>query len=208
MLVRWTLKQGLMLWGTMLVIGIQTSGEAVGITGCRQPTPPPCAADGTCHPNSTEWGYSHTRWRPWPGEPAARRPTTEGERPAPGEGLELDPSLLPSPEEEDLRGVAKKKKPKSEEDADAAEEGDPLPGDDLLPELESGEFEGEVFPEFDPQGNQPSLEDTPPALPQSLQQMARTGSALPKSSSRHQTTEPTAAPTPRYQPNRARSVNL
>jgi hypothetical protein len=31
------------------------------------PTPPPCAADGICYPNTGGWGYYPARWRKWTG---------------------------------------------------------------------------------------------------------------------------------------------
>ena len=46
------------------------------------PTPPPCAADGTCYPNTGEWGYYPARWRTWPGatlEPTPAKSPTEAE---------------------------------------------------------------------------------------------------------------------------------
>ena len=33
-----------------------------------RPTPPPCAADGTCYPNENTWGWYPCHWRQWPGE--------------------------------------------------------------------------------------------------------------------------------------------
>lgn len=65
------------------------------------PTPPPCAADGTCYPKTSEWGYYPSRWRTWPGvelEPTpSKSPTEAGGRVSP----ELGPSETPPAEVED-----------------------------------------------------------------------------------------------------------
>ena len=83
--------------------------------------------------------------------------------------MKLDPYVLPDPIDEDLRGPAKKKKPKAKDEEDAEEESQPLPGADILPELDSDEL-----PDFDIQGKLPAGEDSPPSLPVSLKQVVQT----------------------------------
>jgi hypothetical protein len=67
------------------------------------PTPPPCAADGTCYPNECTWGWYPCRWRKWPGEEL--EPTPAGAQPTPAElkGSGLNPYETPTPEHEDTQ---------------------------------------------------------------------------------------------------------
>lgn len=134
------------------------------VTGCQPETPCPCAADGICRPKRATWGHYKTRWRTWPGEVRGEEPEL-ADTPTAGDE-ELPPFETPLPEQEDLRGPAKDKK--DSDDGDAAD-GDPLDVPDVL-------LPGpEALPAIDPQGNQmhaPQLEDTPPALPESLRQAA------------------------------------
>ena len=37
-----------------------------------RPTPPACAVEGQCHPATGTWGYTKTKWRPWPGTGAGQ----------------------------------------------------------------------------------------------------------------------------------------
>ena len=62
-----------------------TAGLAMGRSPLPidPPTPPPCAADGTCYPNTGEWGYYPSRWRPWPGDQLV--PTPSDAEPTPAE---------------------------------------------------------------------------------------------------------------------------
>ena len=165
------------------------STSAWGITGGQAPTPCPCAADGSCSPNRASWGYSETRWRPWPGDPTTQ---TQDESEAPlGDAVELPTLDLPDPGKEDLRGPEKKKKEKAAKKEDETPMS--LPGADIFPEIDN-----EGFPAFEPQGNQPLgpyQDDAPPALPGSLQQAARQQPAvrrsiarLPENSPKHAST--------------------
>jgi len=121
--------------------------------GCLPPTPSPCAADGICRPNQASFGYSPTRWRPWPGDPKPEAPTP-AEDPIAEEEMKLAPFEHPTPEDEDVRGPAKTESftPPEEEDSSQALPDDP-------------------FPELDPQGSIPALprqDDAPPELPRRL----------------------------------------
>jgi len=130
-----------------------TNGAEIG---CLPPTPSPCIADGICRPNRELFGYSRTRWRPWPGDPLPEQPTPAEETTTEDE-MTLEPFEHPAPEEEDTRGPAKTK-------SFAPPEKDSLP--------ESGEMPAEgVLPEPDQQGSAPAQlhqEDSPPELPQRL----------------------------------------
>jgi len=126
--------------------------EAKGAgVGCLPPTPNPCAADGICRPNQESFGYSQTRWRPWPGDPKPEPPTPV-EDPATEEEMKLEPFELPTPEEEDIRGPTKTKS-------------------FTPPEEDPSEVSPDPFPELDPQGSIPALprqDDAPPELPRRL----------------------------------------
>jgi len=156
-----------------------------GVTGCQPQTPCPCAADGVCRPKRESWGHYKTRWRSWPGELRDQQPTlTDSTTDGPEQAL--PPFEAPIPEQEDLRGPVKDKKKKNRrEEADNGvdnratdEPGQLLPGPEDLEDL----------PAFDPQGHQfdlPTLEDAPPALPESLRQAALSMN-VPQFSARHQ----------------------
>ncbi|MDC0936611.1 hypothetical protein OAS39_10015 [Pirellulales bacterium] len=64
------------------------------------PTPPPCAADGTCLPKWTTWGVYKTNWRPWPGDNAGITPTPAASEPSPGSAEDLGGFQLPEPRDE------------------------------------------------------------------------------------------------------------
>jgi len=64
-----------------------------------RPSPPPCCADGMCHPNPMTFGWYETRWRRWPLESVT---TGEGARPG-ALGTEIRPYETPSAEEEDQK---------------------------------------------------------------------------------------------------------
>lgn len=55
------------------------------------PTPPPCAADGTCYPNTCRWGYYPSRWRTWPGTEMAPEPSSVA--PTPADQQRVSPEL-------------------------------------------------------------------------------------------------------------------
>ena len=183
------------------------STSAWGITGGQAPTPCPCAADGSCSPNRASWGYSETRWRPWPGDPTTQ---TQDESEAPlGDAVELPTLDLPDPGKEDLRGPEKKKKEKAAKKEDETPMS--LPGADIFPEIDEDEtpmslpgadifpeIDNEGFPAFEPQGNQPLgpyQDDAPPALPGSLQQAARQQPAVRRSIARLPANSPKHAST-------------
>jgi len=136
----------------------EVSGAGVG---CLPPTPSPCAADGICRPNQESFGYSRTRWRPWPGDPKLAEPTlVEDEDQITEQEMELEPFLRPTPEEEDTRGPTKTKSftPPEENSPQALlePEADPISDLDLqssIPVLYTGE-------------------DAPPELPQGLRKFA------------------------------------
>ncbi len=166
MLLHQTLKQSKLAAGVFaLLLAVSESLSYGG--ACQSPTPSPCAADGVCRPNPN-WGYSQTRWRSWPGDPAGQQQPTPAAGTAPGGGEQgLEPFELPLPQQEDLRGPAKNKDDKDEAaDTPVGEfpgAGIPIPAED--PE--------QALPAFDPLGNQrqlPQMDDAPPALPNSLRQ--------------------------------------
>jgi len=128
--------------------------------GCLPPTPSPCSADGICRPNQASFGYSPTRWRPWPGDPQPKQPTPAEEQETKKEEdeMELQPFEHPAPEKEDTRGPAKTKSFSPAEEA-------PVPA---VPEEAP-------FPEIGQQENIPAvirLEDAPPKLPRKLRRLA------------------------------------
>ncbi|MCH2114641.1 MAG: hypothetical protein MK171_07005 [Pirellulales bacterium] len=169
-------KQRLVLATAILLLGMSPMDAADGATGCQQPIPSPCAADGICRPN-LEWGYSHTRWRPWPGDTALDAPSEDNATAPEDEEVLLEPYELPKIEEEDLRGPAKKKNPVA--DAKRAEDAShPLPDESELPEQDEIDFraidvEGAQIDRQDNSWMRPARDaDGPPALPASLREVA------------------------------------
>jgi len=182
-----------------LFIGPTLTSPVEGV-GALPPSPPPCAADGTCRPNRDSWGFNRTRWRRWPGEEVpAPTPAEEEEE----DIRELPEIERPSPRQEDIRGPLGAETapapavpaPTGEpttmpEQTTPAPQGapqqlappQPLDVPDPFEEADPFEDEGqeqlpeqdEAFPDFDLQGGvQPELnrEDPPPALPDSLSQL-------------------------------------
>jgi len=131
------------------------------------PMPPPCAADGTCYPNTSEWGYYPSRWRTWPGaqlEPTPSKAPTEAEGRV---SSELGSSEPPPPELEDA--AAPPSSPKREEPSvSPPAEGVPQPA----PAPNSGEPSMRNVPLPDAEAPPPlgptSERDPPPPLPRSL----------------------------------------
>src|SRR3972149_6584192 len=142
------------------------------------PTPPPCAADGTCYPNRGAWGWYQSRWRRWPGDELAPIPT--GAEPTPAEriGPELQPTEIPSP---GLEGAAApppppttKKRPAGPEATDGEPSASPGPdggapatppsGVPLAPPYESPP----PVPLESPFPDTTSDLDPPPALPPAM----------------------------------------
>ncbi len=158
------LKQSLLAIGVLALLLAGSESLSYG-NQCQPQTPCPCEADGVCRPKRDTWGYSQTRWRSWPGDPAGQQPTAAGDAAGTGDGQDLEPFELPLPKQEDLRGPAKADKEKSKDDAVDAPIGE-------IPV----EAPAQALPAFDPQGSQleypktPGMNDAPPALPASLQQ--------------------------------------
>jgi hypothetical protein len=99
---------------TLVCWGGVSSALAVTPLPIDRPTPPPCAADGTCYPNEGTWGWYQCRWRKWPGEELV--PTPAGVQPTPAEvqkGTDLTPFETPSPEHEDIQAPPSTKKTES-----------------------------------------------------------------------------------------------
>jgi hypothetical protein len=147
------------------------------------PTPPPCAADGTCYPNTCEWGYYPSRWRTWPGDQLQPTPS---KAPTEAEGQvspELGHSETPPPELEDA--AAPPSSPKRDEPPAAAE--GPSATDNGETSLPNVPLPDDETPS--PLG--PTSEhDPPPPLPRSL------SSKLPATGSRHTATPIGVRPTP------------
>ncbi len=128
-----------------------------------RPSPPPCAADGTCYPNTESWGYYQAQWRTWPG--VAAEPATSKLEPTPADlGPELTPHETPPPELEDKQAPPASTKRPPQAPPQPAEEG----------------AEGEATPPPTapptPTGLPTGDADPPPAFPLSLS--ARASSAI------------------------------
>jgi hypothetical protein len=92
----------LSLVGTAL-IGFPENTSVAG--AAHPPAPSPCAADGTCRPNTATWGHYNTQWRPWPGDSAALPPTPAGaEQPDAERDEELRGFEPPLPQKENQIG--------------------------------------------------------------------------------------------------------
>ncbi len=149
------------LFCSLVVWGVTDPAAGRSPLPIDPPTPPPCAADGTCYPNTCEWGYYPSRWRTWPGgqlEPTPSKAPTEAEgRVSP----EIGHSETPPPDLEDA--AAPPSSPKRE-GPPAAGEGPPATdsGDTNLPDvpLPDDETASPLGPT--------SEHDPPPALPRSL----------------------------------------
>jgi hypothetical protein len=133
-----------------------------------RPTPPPCAADGTCYPKTGEWGYYPARWRMWPG--AELVPTPLPAAPPPPEARvspELGHSETPPAELEDA--AAPPSAPKREVPPTAppeAGEAAPERGEPSLPEVPLPEDE---TPPLGPTSDA----DPPPSPPLSMSSRSR-----------------------------------
>ena len=121
-----------------------------------RPSPPPCAADGMCYPNTEAWGYYQGRWRTWPG--VGLEPTPSTAEPPPADlGPELTPHETPPPELEDKQAPP----------ATTKRQPTPLP---LQPAEEGSETDTPPpqMPSTSPTGLPTSDADPPPAFPLSL----------------------------------------
>lgn len=133
-----------------LVATGSAEGQACYSTPCL---PPPCAADGICHPKRETWGYYAPRWNRWPGDyddafpSPADQPTGASPLPAVQEiPPELEDQQAPPPSDAELE----------EEGGDSIEEEGEGAADIDLPPL----------PPLRPLGTPPGAgADPPPALP-------------------------------------------
>jgi hypothetical protein len=149
----------------LAVCGVTGSASGRSPLPIDPPTPPPCAADGTCYPNTCEWGYYPSRWRTWPGdqlEPTPSKTPTEAEgRVSP----ELGHSETPPPELEDA--AAPPSSPKREEAT-----AEPPAAGERPPATDNGESSLPNVPLPDAETPSPlgttSEFDPPPPLPRSL----------------------------------------
>jgi hypothetical protein len=151
-------------WCTLSIV-CSVAGLAAGRAPLIDPpTPPPCAADGTCYPNTGEWGYYPSRWRTWPG---AQLEPTAAKSPTPAEG-QISPELrhteTPPAELEDA--AAPPSSPKHEEPAEGAPaEGAKQPAAESQPST----LPNVPLPDAESPPLGPTSEnDPPPALPRSL----------------------------------------
>ncbi|TWU29578.1 hypothetical protein Pla144_03560 [Bythopirellula polymerisocia] len=174
-------KIGIGVWssGLALVMAFDIVGANLGQANeCQPPTPCPCAADGNCLPKRETWGTYKTHWRPWPGEQVGLTPT-KAEETKSDIREQLPVYQPPRPDQEDLRGPAKRTKAPS-----ATTSAPPEGGPQALPdagEAEPAENEFELpglpgLPGIDPQGYLPrenhklltEMDDAPPTLPLGL----------------------------------------
>jgi len=194
----WAIKKSGWAAGALALMLISLESLSYG-NRCQPQTPSPCGADGVCRPIRSTWGYSQTRWRAWPGEPMGQQPAEAGSDIAGPDELTLPDKELPSAEQEDLRGPAKAPKVKESEES-AAPEGETQDAFDINPGEVPAIPTPEPLPAFSPQSSNelpgfPSLEDTPPALPESLREVAH-AQHVPRLSAFQEipTAEPVAIP--------------
>lgn len=180
-----------------------TFGFVLGVAGLSlgrpplidPPSPPPCAADGSCYPNTCEWGYYPSRWRTWPGsnlEPTPRQAPKE----IPGRiSPELGPSETPPAELEDA--AAPPSTPKHEEQKESATPpGErPAEGENTEPSMPKVPLPNVETSPLGPTSEQ----DPPPTLPRSLSLGVRTtvpnqASAARPAAPRVSTSDPPPAP--------------
>jgi len=203
---RW--NNALWLAGFAIVCGLGmplgiADGQARGQAACRPATPSPCAADGVCRPKRDTWGWYQTKWRSWPGEKVGMTPTEVEEIEA-EDKIEkgLEGFELPTPEQEDLRGMQKKDTDSESDEAEPATDTLPGVGDQgsaaplplLLPAARNVAMRLKDSPQPLPTVNpsQPSAtgpagipkginvqDDEPPPLPASLKRIANRGRGLP-----------------------------
>jgi hypothetical protein len=173
------------------------------------PTPPPCAADGTCYPRTAEWGYYPVRWRAWPG--AGMQPTSDIS-PTPADQRRVSDELGHSePPPADLEDAAappsspKRQAPplESPEPPSGAPAGDVPPPESTAPSRPDSSLPDVPLPDDENSLFGPSTEhDPPPTLPRSISsrtqpQQARQAATLPRratAASQVSTTDPPPAP--------------
>lgn len=123
--------------------------QACDALRCVDPaTPSPCSADGVCKPKTETFGFYQTRWRRWPTDIDAGKPT---EAPSDEDSL-LGPIDPPLPTEEDQQAPPPIEDPVAEEEEPSLEI--ELPATPLPTEL-PGQLPAA----------QPPAEDGPPLLP-------------------------------------------
>jgi hypothetical protein len=194
------------LTGLLLASGVANFAAGRSPIPMDPPTPPPCAADGTCYPRTAEWGYYPVRWRTWPG--AGMEPTPSPVSPTPADRRvsdELGHSEPPPAELEDAAAPPSSPKrqapsveppPLPEEGAEgAAPPPETTSPDSTLPDVPLPDDENNLF-------GPTSEHDPPPALPRTFSnqtrgQRTRQAAALPQrrpTTARVSTTDPPPAP--------------
>ncbi len=152
------MKQLTILYFVMCLYGVTDLAVGQSPLPMDPPTPPPCAADGTCYPRTSEWGYYPARWRTWPG--VELTPTPAGPTPADGRvSEELSHTEPPPAEFEDAAAPpsSPKREPSSAEPP-AAGEGAPSEGGGGLPRIPLPDDENSPL-------GPTSSSDPPPVLP-------------------------------------------
>lgn len=186
------------IWCLLLAAGAVTETALAGAPLIDPPTPPPCAADGICYPNTGGWGYYPSRWRTWPGtrlEPTPAKSPTEAGQISP----ELSPAETPPAELEDAAAPPTSARPREKAGESATGEKSPAAppgGDTTLPNVPLPDAE-----KSSPLGVG-SDHDPPPALPLSMAEKSRNqgdvrGPTLPlhrPANSRVSTNDPPPAP--------------
>ena len=156
---------------SLLVVLVCAAGAMAGPpVPIDRPTPPPCAADGICYPNTGEWGFYPGRWRRWPGHELM--PTPVEPTPAERLGPDLSPYETPTPEKEDEQAPpASTKKPAPES---TVEPGAAAP--------ESDGTDAPMTPSYEPSPLTPPAEpttdlDPPPTPPFAMSSAIRSQAA-------------------------------
>lgn len=185
-------------WCSLLSICAVTGTALAGSPLIDPPTPPPCAADGTCYPNTCRWGFYPARWRTWPGAELVPEPTSAAPTPAeePRVSPELGHSETPPPELEDAAAPPSSPKHEPPPTTPAASESTETPpagsGDGLppgmpnvpLPDAETPPTSPLTAPPTSPLMAPPaspltapptSEADPPPALPSAFSARTRQG---------------------------------
>jgi len=104
----------------LLFFGIGNTSLAVAPCPDR-PTPPPCCADGRCHPNPLTFGWYETRWRQWPIQPFEPGAPQTGEQQLQNE----IPRFEAPPAEEEERRAPPPTTPREEQPTTAVPGGGP-----------------------------------------------------------------------------------
>ena len=179
--------------GLLALAGVCLSVTAMGRAPLIDPpTPPPCAADGICYPNTGGWGYYPARWRTWPGvqlEPTPAKSPTEAGRVSP----ELGPSEPPPADVEDAAAPPSSARPREKSEVAPGDAPPKPPGaDSALPDVPLPDAE-----RASPLG--PTSEhDPPPVLPLSLSTSPSAGHVTAplarQAASRVSTNDPPPAP--------------